>query len=793
MNFLKETRIKEILILILSVTVLSTALYLELNNIKDKYFREKIYDLTLQYNEKIIANKKISEALFDDVLESQEIISLLERANNNVDKDINRDRLYELLKDKYERMNKKGILQFHFHLANGESFLRLHEPKKSGDSLLFRESINQVIEKKEAVYGFEVGKHFDGFRYVYPVFNADKKYIGSVESSIDPKYITTQMKESLDGEYSMILKKNRIDNIVDAEYIKQHYHKFCTDNYYMANSVHVKNPSITDTLQKIKNIISAELENDMPFVEAIHSFTKHKIVVFIPIKDVAGKNIGYFISTRDDNIIQEIAISQIIKFFIGLFFILAIFYFYKQNRQKVSIIKQLQSAIDRTTLVSKTDLSGKITYVNDAFEKISGYSKEELIGKPHSVIRHKDMPKEAFKDLWSTIKNGNIWHGKVKNRIKDGGSYTVDVTILPIKNANGKIVEYIAIGHDITELEEYKEILKDQIDKQSKSLEEQIFYLKEYEDGIDYSNAIAKTDLNLTIKYVNDSYLQLSKYSFEEMVGHPITDFVDENSLSNLEEILKTIQDGNIYQGIFKGKPKSGEPYFTKTTLKPIKNINGKVSEYLLIKNNITDLINLHSEIEETQREVIYKMGEIGESRSKETGHHVKRVAMYSKLLALKYGLSQTDAELLYDASPMHDIGKVAIPDDILKKPGALTSDEWVIMKTHSKIGYNVLKGSNREILKAAATVAYEHHEKYDGSGYPRGLKGDNIHIYGRISAIADVFDALGSDRVYKKAWDDEKIFKLFKEEKGTHFDPELIDIFFANLDEFLEIRDKFK
>ena len=312
-------------------------------------------------------------------------------------------------------------------------------------------------------------------------------------------------------------------------------------------------------------------------------------------------------------------------------------------------------------------------------------------------------------------------------------------------------------------------------------------------NGKRYFRKIDNKEPFATIKYVNDSYLQLSKYSFEEMVGHPITDFVDENSLSNLEEILKTIQDGNIYQGIFKGKPKSGEPYFTKTTLKPIKNINGKVSEYLLIKNNITDLINLHSEIEETQREVIYKMGEIGESRSKETGHHVKRVAMYSKLLALKYGLSQTDAELLYDASPMHDIGKVAIPDDILKKPGALTSDEWVIMKTHSKIGYNVLKGSNREILKAAATVAYEHHEKYDGSGYPRGLKGDNIHIYGRISAIADVFDALGSDRVYKKAWDDEKIFKLFKEEKGTHFDPELIDIFFANLDEFLEIRDKFK
>jgi len=205
------------------------------------------------------------------------------------------------------------------------------------------------------------------------------------------------------------------------------------------------------------------------------------------------------------------------------------------------------------------------------------------------------------------------------------------------------------------------------------------------------------------------------------------------------------------------------------------------------------ELMALKIEIEETQREVVFTMGAIGESRSKETGNHVKRVAEYSKIMALHYGLSEKEAEMLKQASPMHDIGKVAIPDAVLNKPGRFNDEERKIMDTHAQIGYDMLKMSNRTLLKTAATVAYEHHEKWNGTGYPNKLKGEEIHIYGRITALADVFDALGSDRVYKKAWNDEKIFKLFKEERGEHFDPKLIDIFFDNLDDFLEIRDSFK
>ena len=201
----------------------------------------------------------------------------------------------------------------------------------------------------------------------------------------------------------------------------------------------------------------------------------------------------------------------------------------------------------------------------------------------------------------------------------------------------------------------------------------------------------------------------------------------------------------------------------------------------------------LATEIEETQKEVVFTMGSIAESRSKETGNHVKRVAEYSKILAQAYGLDKEECELLKQASPMHDIGKIAIPDSILNKPGRFDENERFIMDTHADLGYHMIKNSQRPLLQAAAIVAREHHEKWDGSGYPRGLSGDEIHIYGRITALADVFDALGSDRVYKKAWDDERIFQLINDERGKHFDPKLVDLFFMNLETIKEVRTSFK
>ena len=208
------------------------------------------------------------------------------------------------------------------------------------------------------------------------------------------------------------------------------------------------------------------------------------------------------------------------------------------------------------------------------------------------------------------------------------------------------------------------------------------------------------------------------------------------------------------------------------------------------VKDATLEIQELNKELEDTQKEIVYTFGMISEGRSKETGAHIKRVAEYSKLLALYYGLSSDEVELIKQASPMHDIGKIAIPDSILNKPGKLTKEEFEIMKKHAEYGYEMINKSNRPLLKAAAIIAYEHHEKFDGTGYPRGLKGYDIHIYGRIVALADVFDALGSKRCYKDAWSDDKIKELIEAEREKHFDPKLADIILKHYDEFVSVRE---
>lgn len=180
---------------------------------------------------------------------------------------------------------------------------------------------------------------------------------------------------------------------------------------------------------------------------------------------------------------------------------------------------------------------------------------------------------------------------------------------------------------------------------------------------------------------------------------------------------------------------------------------------------------------------------EESDSGKRELIAHLQRVAAYAELLALKCGLAPEEARLVKQISPMHDIGKLEIPEHILQKPSGLTPDEWEIMKSHTEVGYALLKDCQLEVLQMGALVAKQHQEKYDGSGYPLGLKGEEIHLYSRITTVADVFDALGSKRSYKEAWPLEDILAYFREGRGTHFDPKLVDLLLQNVDEFVAIR----
>jgi putative two-component system response regulator len=197
-------------------------------------------------------------------------------------------------------------------------------------------------------------------------------------------------------------------------------------------------------------------------------------------------------------------------------------------------------------------------------------------------------------------------------------------------------------------------------------------------------------------------------------------------------------------------------------------------------------------EIEQTQRELIYTIARITDIHSAETGNHIKRVSEYAKLLAILAGYDKEKAEIFKLASAMHDVGKIGIPHDILNKPDKLSVKELAIMRKHPSIGYDILSQSKRPLLRAAAIVAHQHHEKYDGSGYPRGLKGKQIHILGRITALADVFDALDTPRSYKKRWALHETMNFIQNESGKHFDPRLVDLLIKHFGHFRKIRDKF-
>ena len=345
----------------------------------------------------------------------------------------------------------------------------------------------------------------------------------------------------------------------------------------------------------------------------------------------------------------------LISIIIGLFVLYILYRTTAKMMQKNRLLEEYKKAIDVSSIVSKTDASGIITYANQAFCDISGYRLSELLGKPHSIVRHVNVEKGTFQNLWETIKSGKSWSAEFENRKKDGESYWVQATISPIYDDKGELVEYIAI------------------------------------------------------------------------------------------------------------------------------------------RNDVTDLYKLNAQIQSTQKELIFRISEAVESRSKETGNHIRRVSYYSALLGKLYGLDKQKCEALAISSTMHDIGKIAIPDAILLKPGKLTNEEFTIMQSHAYGGYTILADSPLPLLKDAAEIACEHHEHFNGRGYPHGLKGEKISINARIVAIADVFDALISQRVYKEAWELERVISLFENEKGKQFDPELTRLFLENIDDFMQIKEKYE
>lgn len=203
-----------------------------------------------------------------------------------------------------------------------------------------------------------------------------------------------------------------------------------------------------------------------------------------------------------------------------------------------------------------------------------------------------------------------------------------------------------------------------------------------------------------------------------------------------------------------------------------------------------THLSLVHTEeLKQTRLSVVQRLGRAAEYKDNETGRHVIRMSLFSQIIGRRLGLGEQHLEDLLNAAPMHDIGKIGIPDAVLLKPGKLNEDEWKIMQSHAAIGAEIIGEDGSNLLRMARDIALCHHEKWDGSGYPQGLSGADIPLEARIVALADVFDALTSERPYKKAWPVEQATALIREQSGKHFDPQLVEVFFDSLPDILPAR----
>lgn len=355
-------------------------------------------------------------------------------------------------------------------------------------------------------------------------------------------------------------------------------------------------------------------------------------------------------------------------------------------------------------------------------------------------------------------------------------SYTDIITIEENKRGLENVIEASANIFELTSLNKF-----------SNAILEQLSSLLKISPGVVFLH-----NGGLTANCIENGYEIIGATGeFEDAIGKNANAVLEEHQLVLLDHALKNKQSSfmaECFLGYFESKlGKQSLVYISG--IERLDEMDRSLIE--LFARNVSiayENAHLHQNLEDTQREIAYRLGEAVETRSKETGNHVKRVAKISKLLALKYGLNDKEAEILHLASPLHDLGKIAIPDAILNKPGKLTEEEFEIMKTHAQVGYEMLQDSDRPILQAAAIVSHQHHERWNGKGYPQAKVGEDIHLYGRITAIVDVFDALASERCYKKAWPMDKVLKLLQEERGHHFEPKLVDLVFENLEEIEQI-----
>jgi response regulator RpfG family c-di-GMP phosphodiesterase len=425
---------------------------------------------------------------------------------------------------------------------------------------------------------------------------------------------------------------------------------------------------------------------------------------------------------------------------------------------------------------------------DDAGLKIAKWLREEKKNIFTRIILRTGQPGQAPEE--EVIMDYDINDYKQKTELDRTKLFTSVVTALRAYR------DLIKIDQSITYERAYRKGLQKVIESTTDLLEKKT--LKHFFNGllqqvislihVDQEGALIKpVDGAGTICYANDYQViaECGNISLNNSLAPKAIELLDK-----ARKIKGSVYEDEHYVAYFPSKSdQESLLYLRGNQIEQLTDINIQLLN--LFSNSIGiafDNLLLNEEIIKTQEDLINRLGNAVESRSKEAGNHIKRMSEFCYILAKELNLPDSDCEILKQATPMHDVGKISTPDSVLLKPGKLTEEEMNTMKQHAQMGFDILAGSERPILNAAAIIAQQHHEKYDGTGYPAGLNGDSIHIFARIVAVADVFDALIHRRCYKEPWALEDILQLFKEETNKHFDPKVVSALVNKLDDILII-----
>ena len=481
-----------------------------------------------------------------------------------------------------------------------------------------------------------------------------------------------------------------------------------------------------------------------------------------------------------------------------------------ENTRELARLAQVINQVQ--TSVGITDLSGNLLYVNPFFEKVSGYSKAEMLGKKPNILKSGYQGDEVYKELWQTIAAGDSWHGKLINRDKQNNLYHEDAIIFPIKTDQGETINYATVKREISAEVEAQELIK----RQLSHLES--LHLVD-------ATILTSMDLPLTLDVVlGEAMKELQLDAVDVLVYNPMTqsfscisrlgfttqalefthlrlgeglagqaalrrELVYVDNLSDMQDGAPQLESEKFvsYYGVpleARGELKGVMEIFFRAAFTPdaewfsfLNSIAGQAA--IAIENHqlFSGLREKNAELSLAYEATLEGWVRGLELHDMETEGHSRRVVDMTLRLARRMGIREDLLVHIRRGALLHDIGKLAIPSHILNKRGPFTPEEKALMQKHTIYGYEML--ADIPFLKPALEIPYSHHEKWDGSGYPLGMRGASIPMTARIFAIIDVYDALIYDRPYRKAWDQETVLDYLKSESGIHFDPSVVDAFF--------------